>query len=64
MANEGTMKFTITLPGWDWLQKLIERWHPGLADRGQIHGKASENRRFLHGVVDVTLTAERDDPPK
>lgn len=53
------MKITFALPGWPIFLRLCEWWSPGLEDRADTFGKASANRRWLHGTIDITATVEK-----
>jgi hypothetical protein len=59
--KELQMNIRVTLPGWNWVRRLCEWWQPGLQDRASKFGIARANRRFLHGVIDVTTEVKMRD---
>lgn len=52
------MNIQIRLPAWAWVARLINRVHPGIEERAALFGKASANKRYLHGAIDVGVTCE------
>lgn len=47
------MNIWIRLPKWDWIHRLLDRRHPGLVQRSELTGTASETRSYAGGIIEI-----------